>query len=81
MDDLVRSRLPVDLRQGARVMAETGTFPTGQSIMLDAAAEIERLRYVLDGVRGAILTGRNEPLQIWKDQIDIALDKKEQSDG
>ena len=45
--------------------------------MLEADAEIERLRDVLDGVRGAILTGRNEPLQIWKDQIDIALDKKE----
>lgn len=36
-------------------------------------AEIERLRYVLEGVRGAIDTGRNEPLQIWRDQIEIAL--------
>lgn len=36
-------------------------------------AEIDRLRYVLSGVRGAIQTGRNESLQIWKDQIDIAL--------
>ena len=36
-------------------------------------AEIERLRYVLEGVRAAIKTGRNEPLQIWRDQIDIAL--------
>ena len=32
------------------------------------------LRYVLGGVRGAIKTGRNEPLQIWLDQINIALD-------
>lgn len=39
----------------------------------DAALEIERLRYVLAGVRGAIQTGRNEPLVIWKEQIDIAL--------
>lgn len=41
-----------------------------------AEAESERLRYVLAGVRGAILTGRNEPLSIWKDQIDIALETK-----
>jgi hypothetical protein len=39
-------------------------------------AENARLRYVLDGVRGAIKTGRNEPLMIWKDQIDIALQKE-----
>ena len=37
------------------------------------AQEIERLRYVLEGVRGAIDTGRNEPLMIWRDQINIAL--------
>ena len=36
--------------------------------------ENERLRYVLDGVRGAIDTGRNEPLMVWRDQINIALD-------
>lgn len=36
-------------------------------------AERDRLRYVLEGVRGAIDTGRNEPLQIWRDQINIAL--------
>ncbi|MBF5078547.1 hypothetical protein F1642_05130 [Paracoccus sp. NBH48] len=35
--------------------------------------ENERLRYVLDGVRGAISTGRNEPLMVWLDQINIAL--------
>lgn len=41
---------------------------------LDAAeAEVARLRYVLEGVRGAIQTGRNEPLMIWRDQIEIAL--------
>ena len=37
--------------------------------------ENERLRYVLDGVRGAIDTGRNEPLMVWRDQINIALDR------
>ena len=37
-------------------------------------AENARLRYVLSGVRGAIKTGRNEPLVIWAEQIDIALD-------
>ena len=45
MNDLVRQRLPIDLRQAARVMAEVGnTFPTGQAIMAEAADEIERLR-------------------------------------
>lgn len=45
--------------------------------MVRAADEIERLRYVLEGVRAAIKTGRNEPLQVWKDQIEIALSPKE----
>lgn len=36
--------------------------------------EVERLRYVLEGVRRAIDTGRNEPLVIWREQIDIAFD-------
>lgn len=40
---------------------------------LDALrADNERLRYVLDGVAGAIDTGRNEPLVIWREQIEIA---------
>lgn len=50
-----------------------GEVETRQSLTSRAADEIERLRYVLGGVRSAILTGRNEPLMIWKDQIDIAL--------
>lgn len=33
-----------DLRLAAKTMADTETFPTGQSIMTDAADEIERLR-------------------------------------
>lgn len=37
-------------------------------------AEIARLNYVLDGVAGAIDTGRNEPLVIWREQINIARD-------
>jgi len=36
--------------------------------------KIERYRYVLEGVLGAIKTGRNEPLMAWKKQIEIALD-------
>lgn len=36
-------------------------------------ARAERYRYVLEGVRAAIDTGRNKPLQIWRDQINIAL--------
>jgi hypothetical protein len=38
-----------------------------------ARADADRYRYVLEGVRDAIKTGRNEPLMIWRDQIDIAL--------
>ena len=37
------------------------------------AQENARLRWLLGGVRGAIDTGRNEPLMIWRDQINIAL--------
>ena len=33
------------------------------------AQENARLRYVLEGVRGAIDTGRNEPLMIWRAAI------------
>ena len=33
---------------------------------------VERLQYVLGGVAAAIDTGRNEPLKIWREQIDIA---------
>ena len=43
-------------------------------------AERDRMRYVLDGVAGAIDTGRNEPLVIWREQIEIAraaLSKKD----
>jgi hypothetical protein len=40
-------------------------------------AESAQLRYVLGGVRDAIKTGRNEPLMIWKDQIEIALQGKD----
>lgn len=35
-------------------------------------AENQRLLYVLGGVAAAIDTGRNEPLVIWREQIDIA---------
>jgi septal ring factor EnvC (AmiA/AmiB activator) len=38
-----------------------------------ARADADRYRYVLEGVRNAIKTGRNEPLIIWREQIDIAL--------
>ena len=49
MDDLVRQRLPADLRQGARIMAETKTFGTGRALMDDAADEIERIGNVAAG--------------------------------
>jgi len=38
----------------------------------DLEAEKARLRYVLGGVAAAIDTGRNEPLVIWREQIEIA---------
>lgn len=34
----------------------------------------QRLIYVLEGVHAAIKTGRNEPLEIWRGQIEIALE-------
>lgn len=53
-------------------------LPDAEYVRADRIAELEaenaRLRYVLEGVRGAIMTGRNEPLVIWREQIDIALD-------
>lgn len=42
------------------------------------AREIDRLRYVLSGVRSAINTGRREPLMVWREQINIAI--RERSD-
>ena len=44
MNDLARNRLPEDLRQFSRIMAEVGTLETGQSLMNDAAKEIDLLR-------------------------------------
>jgi hypothetical protein len=49
----------------------------GEAVMhltIDATNRALRYRHVLEGVKGAIDTGRNEPLQIWRDQITIALD-------
>ena len=70
-----------DLMERLRIWPTSGLAPecyvAALSDIAAAADEIDRLRYVLEGVRGAILTGRNEPLQIWKDQIDLALGKKE----
>ena len=55
---------------------ECGLIPIStQYLLTECAIEIEKLRYVLDGVRGAIKTGRNEPLITWSEQIDIALDE------
>ena len=47
-------------------------LPDLEAAYLALYDEVERLLYVLDGVAGAIDTGRNEPLQVWRDQINIA---------
>ena len=44
MSKMTQHGIVADLRQAAKVMADTDIFPTGQSIMTDAAVEIERLR-------------------------------------
>jgi len=45
---------------------------TAAARLRDLEAENARLRYVLGGVAAAIDTGRNEPLVIWREQIEIA---------
>lgn len=73
-------RLRADLDQGAldycdlmtRHDAHFVAWQSAKSRAEKAEAERERLLYVLDGVAGAIDTGRNEPLQVWRDQINIA---------
>ena len=71
---MIKDTLTLHLRRAANGVEILKTDRGDMGLLDDAADEIERLRYVLDGVRGAIQTGRNEPLRIWKDQIDIALD-------
>lgn len=44
MGEMTNYGIVKDLRDAAKAMADTNTFPTGQSIMNDAAKEIERLR-------------------------------------
>ena len=55
------------------IRADLAPDPLADPRVVAMRNEIERLRYVLGGVRGAIKTGRNEPLVIWTEQIDIAL--------
>lgn len=63
-------RLRADLRH---VIDEwDATFALMLARAEKAEDEVKRLLYVLDGVAGAIDTGRNEPLQVWRDQINIA---------
>lgn len=66
-----------DLPERLRAMAgpHVGDLPI---LLHEAADNVERLRYVLGGVRSAIKTGQNEPLQIWLDQINIALEEADQ---
>lgn len=60
-------------RQTERFLTSMRSALTATEAERDAlCAEVERLRYVLDGVAGAIDTGRNDPLVIWREQIEIA---------
>lgn len=65
------------LKAAANGMHPLKTDRGDYGILEDALDEINLLRYVLGGVRDAIRTGRNEPLVIWKEQIDIALGEQE----
>lgn len=40
-----------ECRQASCVMQENGTFQTGQSILMEAADEIERLQKKIDGLK------------------------------
>ena len=57
-----------------RILAALEPVPLRDEALIRATEEIQRLRYVLEGVAGAIDTGRNEPLVIWREQINIALE-------
>lgn len=70
-----------DLRAVAKFGTPMLNGRTREDFLNAAADEIDRLRYVLAGVRGAIQTGRNEPLVIWKEQIDIALNSESREQG
>ena len=79
-------RIPTDqVRQNARLIAAAPDMHATILALCDALdelrAENERLLYVLEGVAAAIDTGRNEPLQIWRDQIRIARDALAQKGG
>jgi hypothetical protein len=70
----IRERLVNDLRQAARVMAETGTFATGQGIMSDAADEITRLRAENERLRAQTQQAQAQAnaldrgfLSVWRD--------------
>lgn len=47
----MRSRLPKDCRDAAKALRDVGSFETGQSILEDAAKEIERLERIAYSVQ------------------------------
>jgi hypothetical protein len=55
-----------------RIASLSAQLADSEATRVAAEARVEVLEYVLGGVKSAIDTGRNEPLQIWRDQIDIA---------
>ncbi|MBA4282021.1 hypothetical protein [Ralstonia sp.] len=69
-------------RQQDKLREATLATLRGVSADLEAAeAKVARFRRVLEGVKGAIETGRSEPLFIWRDQINIALDDAALTEG
>lgn len=55
--------------QSALTLADCMAVPEVRGLV----EERDRLKYVLEGVAGAIDTGRNEPLVVWREQIAICL--------
>jgi len=72
MDKAACDGLCKDLRVGADVMSMNDVFPTGQSMMKQAADEIERLRAALERHR------ENRDRQ--QEAINILLDKAAQKE-
>lgn len=62
VDDLAK-RLPADARLAAKTLADTGVFPTGQSILTECADAIEALTARAEAAEARVATSRNKALE------------------